>query len=58
MASLDVTEELHSYLRGERDTLVGKLDGLSERRRPAHQRGCPSITGSPASPFGCLAWSV
>jgi hypothetical protein len=28
MASLDVKEELHSYLRGARETLVWKLAGL------------------------------
>jgi hypothetical protein len=41
MASLDVKEELHSYLRGARETLVWKLDGLSEYdiRRPLTPTG-------------------
>lgn len=41
MASLDVKEDLHSYLRGARETLVWKLDGLSEYdiRRPLTPTG-------------------
>ncbi len=41
MASLDVKEELHGYLRGARETLVWKLDGLSEYdiRRPLTPTG-------------------
>jgi len=41
MASLDMKEELHSYLRGARETLVWKLDGLSEYdiRRPLTPTG-------------------
>ena len=41
MASLDVKAELHSYLRGARETLVWKLDGLSEYdiRRPLTPTG-------------------
>src|SRR4051812_104038 len=41
MASLDVKEELHDYLRGARETLVWKLDGLSEydMRRPLTPTG-------------------
>jgi hypothetical protein len=41
MTSLDVKEELHSYLRGARETLVWKLDGLSEYdiRRPLTPTG-------------------
>jgi hypothetical protein len=36
MASLDVKEDLHTYLRGARETLVWKLEGLGEYdiRRP------------------------
>jgi hypothetical protein len=38
---LDVKAELHSYLRGARETLVWKLDGLSEYdiRRPLTPTG-------------------
>ena len=41
MATLDVKAELHSYLRGARETLVWKLDGLSEYdiRRPLTPTG-------------------
>lgn len=41
MASLDVKEELHNYLRGARETLVWKLDGLGEYdiRRPLTPTG-------------------
>ena len=41
MASLDVKEELHSYLRGARETLVWKLEGLGEYdiRRPLTPTG-------------------
>jgi hypothetical protein len=41
MTSLDVKAELHSYLRGARETLVWKLDGLSEYdiRRPLTPTG-------------------
>lgn len=41
MASLDVKAELHSYLRGAREVLVWKLDGLSEYdiRRPLTPTG-------------------
>lgn len=41
MASLDVKQELHSYLRGARDALVWKLDGLGEYdiRRPLTPTG-------------------
>lgn len=41
MASLDVKEELHGYLRGARETLVWKLEGLSEYdvRRPLTPTG-------------------
>ena len=41
MASLDVKGELHSYLQGARETLVWKLDGLSEYdiRRPLTPTG-------------------
>ena len=41
MASLDVKDELHSYLRGARETLVWKLDGLGEYdiRRPLTPTG-------------------
>lgn len=41
MTSLDVKAELHSYLRGARETLVWKLDGLSEydTRRPLTPTG-------------------
>ena len=41
MASLDVKEDLHSYLRGARETLLWKLDGLSEYdiRRPLTPTG-------------------
>jgi hypothetical protein len=41
MASLDVKEELHGYLRGARETLVWKLDGLGEYdiRRPLTPTG-------------------
>src|SRR5262245_37642381 len=40
-ATLDVKEELHGYLRGARETLVWKLDGLSEYdiRRPLTPTG-------------------
>jgi hypothetical protein len=36
MSSLDVKGDLHTYLRGARETLVWKLDGLGEYdiRRP------------------------
>jgi uncharacterized damage-inducible protein DinB len=36
MGDLDLKDNLHSYLQGARETLVGKLDGLSEYdvRRP------------------------
>lgn len=41
MANLDVKDDLHSYLRGARETLVWKLDGLSEYdiRRPLTPTG-------------------
>lgn len=41
MTSLDVKETLHSYLRGARETLVWKLDGLGEYdiRRPLTPTG-------------------
>jgi hypothetical protein len=41
MTSLDVKAELHSYLRGARETLVWKLVGLSEYdiRRPLTPTG-------------------
>jgi hypothetical protein len=41
MATLDVKAELHSYLRGARETLVWKLDGLGEYdvRRPLTPTG-------------------
>jgi uncharacterized protein DUF664 len=41
MTSLDVKEDLHSYLRGARETLVWKLDGLGEYdiRRPLTPTG-------------------
>lgn len=41
MTSSDVKQELHSYLRGARETLVWKLDGLSEYdiRRPLTPTG-------------------
>jgi hypothetical protein len=41
LADSDVKEELHSYLRGARETLVWKLDGLSEYdvRRPLTPTG-------------------
>ena len=41
MTNLDVKEELHGYLRGARETLVWKLDGLSEYdiRRPLTPTG-------------------
>lgn len=41
MTDLDVTSELHSYLRGARETLVWKLDGLGEYdiRRPLTPTG-------------------
>src|SRR6266545_5085534 len=41
MTSLDVKAELHSYLRGAREVLVWKLDGLSEYdiRRPLTPTG-------------------
>jgi hypothetical protein len=41
MATLGVKAELHSYLRGARETLVWKLDGLSEYdiRRPLTPTG-------------------
>jgi len=41
MASLDVKGELHGYLRGARETLVWKLDGLGEYdiRRPLTPTG-------------------
>jgi len=41
MASSDVKDELHSYLCGARETLVWKLDGLSEYdiRRPLTPTG-------------------
>jgi len=41
MASVHVKEELHSYLRGARETLVWKLDGLGEYdiRRPVTPTG-------------------
>lgn len=41
MVHLDVKEELHGYLRGARETLVWKLDGLSEYdiRRPLTPTG-------------------
>lgn len=41
MTTLDVKADLHSYLRGARETLVWKLDGLSEYdiRRPLTPTG-------------------
>lgn len=41
MGTLDVKEELHSYLRGARETLVWKLEGLDEYdiRRPLTPTG-------------------
>jgi hypothetical protein len=41
MTNLDVKAELHGYLRGARETLVWKLDGLSEYdiRRPLTPTG-------------------
>ncbi len=41
MTSLDMKQELHSYLRGARETLVWKLEGLSEYdiRRPMTPTG-------------------
>lgn len=41
MSSLDVKEELHSYLRGARETLLWKLEDLSEYdvRRPLTPTG-------------------
>jgi hypothetical protein len=41
MANVDVKEELHGYLRGARETLVWKLDGLGEydSRRPLTPTG-------------------
>ena len=41
MTSMEVKEDLHSYLRGARETLVWKLDGLSEYdvRRPLTPTG-------------------
>jgi hypothetical protein len=41
MANSDTKEELHSYLRGARETLVWKLDGLDEYdiRRPMTPTG-------------------
>ena len=41
MAIVDVKEELHGYLRGARETLVWKLEGLSEYdvRRPLTPTG-------------------
>ena len=41
MSSLDVKEELHGYLRGARETLLWKLEGLSEYdvRRPLTPTG-------------------
>lgn len=41
MAGLDVKEELHGYLRGARETLLWKLEGLSEYdiRRPRTPTG-------------------
>lgn len=41
MTSLELKEELHSYLRGARETLVWKLEGLSEYdiRRPLTPTG-------------------
>ncbi len=41
MTSLDVKDELHGYLRGARETLVWKLEGLSEYdiRRPLTPTG-------------------
>ncbi|HET6772006.1 MAG TPA: DinB family protein [Acidimicrobiales bacterium] len=41
MSSLDVKGDLHDYLRGARDTLVWKLDGLGEYdvRRPLTPTG-------------------
>lgn len=41
MSSLDLKEDLHSYLRGARETLVWKLDGLGEYdiRRPLTPTG-------------------
>jgi hypothetical protein len=41
VSSLDAKEELRSYLRGARETLVWKLEGLSEYdiRRPLTPSG-------------------
>ena len=41
MSSLDVKDELHGYLRGARETLLWKLDGLGEHdmRRPLTPTG-------------------
>ena len=41
MAGLDVKEELHGYLRGARETLLWKLEGLGEHdmRRPLTPTG-------------------
>jgi hypothetical protein len=41
MSKLDLKEDLHSYLRGARETLVWKLDGLGEYdvRRPLTRTG-------------------
>ena len=41
MAILDVKDDLHSYLRGARETLLWKLDGLGEYdiRRPGTPTG-------------------
>jgi hypothetical protein len=41
MAGLDVKGDLHTYLRGARETLVWKLDGLGEYdlRRPLTPTG-------------------
>jgi hypothetical protein len=41
MTSLDVKGDLHTYLRGARETLVWKLDGLGEYdiRRPLTPTG-------------------
>jgi uncharacterized protein DUF664 len=41
MTSLDIKEDLHTYLRGARETLVWKLEGLGEYdiRRPLTPTG-------------------
>jgi hypothetical protein len=41
MSSLDVKGDLHEYLRGARETLLWKLDGLGEHdvRRPLTPTG-------------------